>query len=97
MNDFGIEQGLHRKGDQASGIRKLRSPEEQKDKSFKRSAEPSDFIFEIDVGKKSVQHKTTLNLSFQSILSRSRNSFTFRVVVYRIRLFTTSISKNKIP
>ena len=50
MNDFGIEQGIRRKGHQASGIRKLRSAEEQKDKSFKGSPDPSDFIFEINVG-----------------------------------------------
>ena len=57
MNDFGIEQGIRRKGDQVSGIRKLRSPEEQKDKSFKGSPDPSDFIFEINVGSDSFRNE----------------------------------------
>ena len=57
MNDFGIEQGIRRKGHQASGIRKLRSPEEQKDKSFKGSPDPSDFIVEINVGSDSLRHR----------------------------------------
>ena len=45
--------------------------------------------------KSRIRPGTTLNLNFQSILSRSRNSsFNFRVVVCRIRLFPIDF-KNK--
>jgi len=63
---------------------------------FKGSSDPSHFIFEINDGKRRIRNRTTLNLNFQKILSRSRNSsFNFRVVVCRIRLFPTLISKIK--
>ena len=62
----------------------------------KGSPDPSDFLFEINVGKRRIRHKTTLNLNFQSVLSRSRNlSFNFRIVACRIRLLPTIISKTK--
>ena len=52
------------------------------------------FIFEINVGRGRIRHKTTLNLNLQTIFSLSRNSsFNFRVVLCRIRLFATLISK----
>ena len=62
----------------------------------KGSSDPSHFIFEINVGKSRIRHRTTLNLNLQPIFSRSRNSpFSFRVVVCRIRLFPTLISRIK--
>ena len=63
---------------------------------FKSSLDPGNFIDEITVGKSRIRHITTLNLNFKSVFSRSRNSsFNFRVVVCRIRLFPTLISKIK--
>ena len=63
---------------------------------FKGSPDQSHFIFELNVGQRRIRHTTTLNLNLQSISSWSRNSsFYFRVVVCRIRLFPTSISKIK--
>ena len=65
-------------------------------KYIKGSSDPSQFIFEINVGKSRIRHRTTLNLNIQSILTRSRNSsFRFRVVLWRIRLFPTLILKIK--
>ena len=65
-------------------------------KKFKGSQDRSHFIFETNVGKRRIRHRTTLNLKFQSILRRSRNSsLNSRVVVCRIRLFPTLISKIK--
>ena len=61
---------------------------------LKGSPYPSHFTFEINVGKGRIRHTTILNLKLQSILSQSRNSeFNFKVVVCRIRLFPTLISK----
>ena len=63
-------------------------------KAFKGSPYPSHFIFEINVGKKRIRHRTTLHLNLHSIMSRFRNSsFNFREVLCRIRLFPTIISK----
>ena len=63
---------------------------------FKGSSDQNHFIFEINVGKRRIRHITTLNLSLQPIFSRSRNSpFNIRVVVCRIRLFPTLVSKIK--
>ena len=65
-------------------------------KIFKGSPDPSHYIFEINVGKMRIRHRTTLNLNLQTILSRSKKlSFNFRVVACRIRLFPTLISKIK--
>ena len=61
---------------------------------FKGRPDLSYFIFEINVGKKRIGHKTTPNFIIQSILNRSKNSlFNFRVVLCRIRLFPISITK----
>ena len=63
---------------------------------FKGSSNPSHFIFEINVEKGRIRHRTTLDLNLQSILILSRySSFKFIVVVCRIRLFPTLISKIK--
>ena len=66
------------------------------DRPFKGSPYTIHFIFEINVGKRRIRQRTTLNLNFQSILSRSRtSSFNFWVFVCRIRLFPTLISRRK--
>ena len=58
------------------------------------SSDLGHFIFEINVGKSRIRHITALNLNLQSISSRSKNSsFNLRVVVCRILLFPTFISK----
>ena len=41
----------------------------QESGKLKGSPDQSHFIFEIDVGKSRIRHKTTLNLNFQSIES----------------------------
>ena len=41
---------------------------------MKSSSDQSHFIFEINVGKKRIRRRTTLNLHRQSILRRSTNS-----------------------
>ena len=69
-------------------------------KLLKGGPDPSHFIFEITIGMKRIRHGTSLNLikwsHLQSICSRSRNlPFNFSVVVCRIRLFPTLISKIK--
>ena len=35
-----------------------------KDKGFKGSSDPNHFIFEINVGKRRIRHRTTLNLNY---------------------------------
>ena len=51
-------------------------------------------FFEINVGKRRIRHRTTLNLNSKSILIRSRiSSFNFSVVLCRIRLFPSFILK----
>ena len=61
---------------------------------FKASPAPSQYIFEINVGKRRIRHRTTLNLNLQTILSRSKNSpFNFIFIICRIRLFPTLNSK----
>ena len=63
---------------------------------FMGSPDQKHFIFEINVGNGRIRHKKILNLNLQSILSRSKiSSFDFRLVLCRIRLFTTLISKIK--
>ena len=66
---------------------------------IKDSPDQSHFIFEINVGKKRIRHRTTLNFEWshvQSVLIRSWNSsFNFRLIVSRIRLFPTLVSKIK--
>ena len=56
----------------------------------------SHFIFEINVGKSRIRHTTTPNLN-DELLDRLKIDcrFNFRVVLYRIRLFPTLISKIK--
>ena len=44
-----------------------------KDKGFKGSPNPSHFIFEINIGKRRIRHRTTLKLNFRSILSQKSN------------------------
>ena len=65
----------------------------------KDSSDPSHFIFEINVGKRRIRHVATYNDSAISRwISRSTKigwSFKFRVVICRIRLFPTLISKIK--
>ena len=65
--------------------------------NFKGGPDHSHFIFEINVGKSRIRHRTTLKLNnLLLILSRSRkSSFNLSVVLGRIRLFPTSISKIK--
>ena len=68
---------------------------------FKGSSDPSHFIFETNVGKRRIRHRTTMNLNdvfFKQVFvdlekRRSRNTVNFRVVVCRIRLFPTLILK----
>ena len=63
-------------------------------KRIKGSSDSSPFKFEINVGKRRIRHITTLSMNFQSVFSQPRNSsFNFRVVLCRIRLFPTLISK----
>ena len=51
-------------------------------------------ILFLNVGKRPIRHRTTLNLNDFNRLSRFRNSsFNFRIVVERIRLFPTLVSK----
>ena len=58
--------------------------------------DPSHFIFEINVGKSRIRHTTTLKLN-DEFLDRLNIDwrFKFRVVICRIRLFPTLISKIK--
>ena len=64
--------------------------------NFKGSSDPSQFIFEINVGKSRIRHWTTLNLN-HAIFNRFwvDLKFNFGVVLCRIRLFPTLISKIK--
>ena len=41
---------------------------------LKGSLDQSHFIYEINLGKNRIRHRTTVNSNLQSILSRSRNS-----------------------
>ena len=63
---------------------------------FKGSPDLNHLIFEINVGKGRIRHKTTLNLN-DEFLDRLKIDcrFKFRVVLCRIRLFPTLISKIK--
>ena len=65
-------------------------------RNFKGSSDPNHFIFEINVGNSRIRHKTTLNLN-DAFLDRLKIDcrFKFRVVLCRIRLFPTLISKIK--
>ena len=60
--------------------------------SFKGSSDPN-FIFEINFGKRRIRHRTTLNLN-DAIFNRIEY-LNFGVVLCRIRLFPTLISKIK--
>ena len=66
---------------------------------IKGSSDSSHFNFEINVGKRRIRLRTTLNLKWRHLQSKwchSRNSsFNFSVVVCRIRLFPTLNSKIK--
>ena len=63
--------------------------------SLQGSSDPSHFIFEINVGKGRIRHRTTL--IFEWWISRSTTnrlrmtSFKFKVVLYWMRLFPTLI------
>ena len=63
---------------------------------FKGSPALNHFIFEINVGKGRIRHTTTLNLN-DEFLDRLKidSRFKFRVVICRIRLSPTLISKIK--
>ena len=63
---------------------------------FKGSSDPNHFIFKINVGNSRIRHRTTLNLN-DEFLDRVKIDwiFKFRVVLCRIRLFPTLISKIK--
>ena len=62
---------------------------------FKGSSDPSHFLFEINVGKRRIRHRTTVN-SNEIIFNRYGNSaFNFRVVICRIRPFPTLTWKNE--
>jgi len=63
---------------------------------FKGSPYPSHFIFEINVGKMRIRHTMTLKMN-DEFLDRLKIywKFKFTVVVFRIRLFPTLISKIK--
>ena len=61
----------------------------------KGSSDPSHFIFEINVGKSRIRHRTTLKLNDEFLDRLKMTSFKFRVVLCRIRLFPTLISKLK--
>ena len=63
---------------------------------FKGSSDPSHFIIEINLGKRPILHRTTLKLNLKLTRNRLKMaSFTFRVVLCRIRLFPKLISKMK--
>ena len=63
---------------------------------LKGSSDPSHFIFEKNVGKSRIRHRTTLNLN-NEFLGRLKidRKFKFRVVIWRIRHFPTLISNIK--
>jgi len=65
-------------------------------KNFKGCSDSNHFIFEINIGKRWIWHRTTLNLN-DAIFNRFRVNFkfNFRVVLSRIRLFPTLISMIK--
>ena len=63
---------------------------------IKGSSDPSHFIFEINVGKKRIRHRTTPKLNSRSAQNWLKmTSYKFRVVLCRIRQFPTLISKIK--
>ena len=69
--------------------------------NFKDSPDPSHFIFEIIVGKSRIRHRTVLDFEWEIISLSPQNRLNmpwlkFRVVLCRIRLFPTLISKNKL-
>ena len=64
------------------------STDQMQNLSFKGCSDPSHFIFEINCGKKRIRHSTLWSRSGNSLLN-------FNVVVCRIRLFPTLISKIK--
>ena len=62
---------------------------------FKGSPEPIHFIFEINVGKSRIRHRTTLNLNDVDFESIFKFIIQFRVLLCRMRPFPTWISKLK--
>ena len=69
--------------------------------TFKGSSYPSHLIFEINVGKRRIGHRTTPKFKIDSKWIKESSmkmaSFEFEVVLYRIRLFPTLISKINWP
>ena len=70
--------------------------ENKRSSSIKGSSYPIDVIFEFDVGKSRIRYTTPLKLN-DEFLDRLKIDwkFKFRVVLCRIRLFPTLVSKIK--
>ena len=58
---------------------------------IKDSSDPSHFIFEINLGNRRIRHATALKLNEEFISRLEMTSFKFRVILCRIRLFSTLI------